>query len=144
MQRKEYQTAGRRALLQYLKDRAVKTPCGANEIYEGLCEAGDAPGRSSVYRMLGALCEAGVVRKFRADAESERYVYQYVGAGEHCDGHLHLHCLACGKIAHLKCHCNEEISAHLMASHGFMIDSGHSVLYGTCATCQKEAGDANG
>lgn len=144
MQRKEYQTAGRRALLQYVKEYTTATPRGADEIYEGMRERGEAPGRSSVYRMLGGLCELGTVRKFRADAGSERYVYQYVGEGEHCEGHLHLQCLSCGKIAHLKCHCNDEISAHLMASHGFAVDSGHSVLYGTCATCQKKAGEAHG
>lgn len=144
MQRKEYQTAGRRALLQYLKRETAGTPRGANEIFEALQGAENAPGRSSVYRMLAALCESGEVSKFRADAGRDGYVYQYVGAGEHCEGHLHLHCQSCGKIAHLKCHCNEEICAQLMASHGFMVDSGSSVLYGVCAACQKKVGEARG
>ena len=139
MQKKEYQTTGRRALLQYLKTY-TGAPQDADEIFTGLR---GACARSSVYRTLGALCESGVVRKFRADADGERYVYQYVGEGEHCDGHLHLQCLSCGRIAHLKCQCNEEISAHLMASHGFAVDSGHSVLYGTCASCRHGGGDEN-
>ena len=138
-EKKHYQTAGRTALLTYLKKHTSDAPQAAHEIYRGLGGGASTPGRSSVYRMLGDLAQEGLVRRFRAGAESEGYVYQFVGTEGHCEGHLHLQCLACGKIAHLKCACNTEITAHLMKTHGFLVDSGRSVLYGTCAACAASA-----
>lgn len=143
-EKKHYQTAGRTALLTYLKKYTSEAPQAAHEIYRGLGDGESTPGRSSVYRMLGDLAQEGLVRRFRASAEGEGYVYQFVGAGGNCEGHLHLQCLACGKIAHLKCACNAEITANLMKTHGFLVDSGRSVLYGTCASCAaSEGGNGN-
>ncbi len=143
-EKKHYQTAGRTALLTYLKKYTSEAAQAAHEIYRGLCDGEGAPGRSSVYRMLGDLAQEGLVRRFRAGAESEGYVYQFVGAEGHCEGHLHLQCLACGKIAHLKCACNAEIAENLMKTHGFLVDSGRSVLYGTCAACAAANEGGNG
>ncbi len=134
-EKKHYHTAGRAALLAYLKSNTGEAPQTADEIYRGLCAGGSAPGRSSVYRLLGELAADGGVRKFRADAEGEGYIYQFVGEHGGCEGHLHLQCLACGRVSHLKCACSAEITAHLMKTHGFAVNSGRSVLYGTCAAC---------
>ena len=131
-EKKRYQTAGRAALLAYLKEKTTDTPQGADEIYRCVLETGAAVGRSSVYRLLGELVEAGVVRKYAAKGGS---VYQFVGECAGCGGHLHLQCLSCGRVSHLKCDCNEEISSHLRKTHGFLVDSGRSVLFGTCAAC---------
>lgn len=139
MEKKQYQTAGRTALVDYLKRVADAPPQTADEIYEGLAAEDDAPGKSSVYRLLSALSESGEVRRFRADAENGGFVYQYVGTAGGCDGHLHLQCLVCGRISHLKCHCSAEISARMRQDHGFLVDNGRSVLYGTCAACATHA-----
>lgn len=138
MKKRTYQTTGRLALVAYLKKERNQAPQSAAEIFEGLCREGGAAARSSVYRMLAALCAEGAVRKFREGTGSNGYVYQYVGEGD-CSGHLHLQCLSCGKIEHLACRCSADISRHLMATHHFAVDSGASVLYGTCAAC-GEAG----
>ncbi|MBQ9802045.1 MAG: transcriptional repressor [Clostridia bacterium] len=140
-EKKQYQTAGRRALLSYLKKYTTETPRTAEEIYLGLSCGERAPGRSSVYRMLGELSAAGTVRKCRA--EGEGYAYQFVGAEGDCHGHFHLQCLSCGRISHLKCACGTEISAHLLKTHGFLVDCGRSVLFGTCAACAV-GGEAHG
>lgn len=132
-EKKQYQTAGRKALLSYLKEYTGETPKTAEEIYLGLSCGERAPGRSSVYRMLGELSAAGMVRKCRADGEG--YAYQFVGVEGDCHGHFHLQCLSCGKISHLKCACSTEIAAQLFKNHGFAVDSGRSVLFGTCAVC---------
>lgn len=136
--KKRYQTAGRAALLVYLKEKTADTPQSADEIYRRLGEAGAGVGRSSVYRLLGEFSASGTVRKYTAKGGC---VYQFVGERADCGGHLHLRCLSCGRVCHLKCDCNEEISSHLKAMHGFLVDSGRSVLYGTCAAC---AGGGNG
>ena len=137
MEKKQYNTVGRLRLAEYLRESAAGAPQSAEEIYQGLLSRGDAPGRSSVYRMLGTLCERGEVKKFPADSG---FVYQFVGA-RHCDGHFHLQCLDCGKVIHLECACGEQVAAQLQGSHGFVVDRGRSVLYGKCAACaeSKEA-----
>ena len=131
--KKQYQTAGRAALLAYLKRETTETPQTADEIYRGVTAMEHAPGRSSVYRMLGEFAADGTVRKYQAEGGGS--VYQFVGAHADCGGHLHLQCLSCGRVSHLKCGCSAEISLHLMKTHGFLVDSGRSVLYGTCSTC---------
>lgn len=138
--KKQYQTAGRTALLAYLKRETTETPQTADEIYGALLQAEHAPGRSSVYRMLGEFVADGTVRKYQAEGGGS--VYQFVGAHADCGGHLHLQCLSCGKVSHLKCDCSAEISHHLRKSHGFSVDSGRSVLYGTCSAC-VERGQGN-
>ncbi|MBE6595893.1 MAG: transcriptional repressor [Ruminococcaceae bacterium] len=139
MEKKQYQTVGRAALIRYLKRVCEAPPQTADEIYAGLSVEGDAPGKSSVYRILSALAASGEVRRSRSDAEHGGFVYQYVGAAGGCDGHLHLQCLVCGRISHLKCHCSTEISIKLLQDHGFRVDHGRSVLYGTCAACAAHA-----
>ena len=129
-EKKVYRTQGRVALLSYLKQRAGEAPETAEEIYAGLCAAGNAPGRSSVYRMLLELAKGGVVRRSRSQGAG--YVYQLSGE---CHGHLHLECVRCGKVSHLKCDCSAQITDHLLKTHGFTVDSGKSLLYGVCAAC---------
>lgn len=144
MESKRYHTAGRAALVAYLMRQTKDKPASAEEIYSGLSAEKKAPGRSSVYRQLGELCEAGEVRRYRADPTGEGFVYQYVGKKQGCDGHFHLQCLRCGRVEHLHCACAETLREHLMLEHGFAVDSGHSVLYGLCALCAgKEARRAN-
>lgn len=143
MKKKRYNTAGRTRLAAYMKQTANEPPQNAEKIYHGLSLACSAegvpvPGRSSVYRMLGALTETGEVQKFPAGKEESGYIYQHVGIHQHCDAHFHLHCLACGDVTHLECHCSDEVSDHLLAAHGFCVDRGRSVLYGVCAACSAK------
>ena len=142
MNKKHYNTAGRQRLAAYLKQTARMAPQNAEEIYTGLCQfcsanAEDAPGRSSVYRMLSTLSDEGEVKKFPASAGEGGFVYQYVGTQRHCDTHFHLHCLCCGQVAHLECDCSQSIFDHLFSTHGFRVDRGRSVLYGICELCAK-------
>jgi Fur family ferric uptake transcriptional regulator len=141
MEKKRYNTAGKLKLAAYLKGTADLPPQSAEEIYAGLCAAeGTAPGRSSVYRMLGTLCEEGTVQRFPAGTGENSFVYQHVGNHRSCHTHLHLHCTVCGTVTHLECKCSREITEHLMASHGFAVDAGRSVLYGTCTACAAKGG----
>lgn len=141
MQKRQYRTAGRVALIEYLKSTAEGAPQSVEQICEGLSQSKGAPACSSVYRTLSELAATGAVRKFRDTARTGGYLYQYVGEVGGCDGHFHLQCLSCGRVSHLKCACGEEIRAHLLATHGFAVESGASVLYGKCADCAKGGGE---
>lgn len=130
MEKKHYNTVGRAQLLACLTAHA-DTPRTAEEIYRALLASGKAPGRSSVYRMLSLLVDAGEVKKYRAE---RGYLYQYSGA-RNCEGHLHMQCLTCGGVIHLECACSDSLTEHLLDRHGFAVDRGKSLLYGTCAAC---------
>lgn len=134
METKHYHTVGREKLIAYLRTHAADTPRGAQEIFTGLCADGDAPGYSSVYRLLSQLASEGTVRRLRAPAPAKGHLFQYVDAHA-CHAHFHLHCLSCGAVTHLECDCGDEIASHLRREHGFTTDRGRSVFYGTCAAC---------
>ena len=142
MEKKQYQTAGRACLVEYLRKNADLAPQSADEIYAGLCaeeNVGKKPGRSSVYRMLSTLTEQGEVKKFATGDERGVSVYQYVGE-RRCNAHFHLHCLSCGQVTHLSNTCGDQLAGTLMQSVDFFVDRGRSVLYGVCAACaEKEA-----
>lgn len=137
MSKKQYQTVGRTLLTEYLSATARTRPQRADEIYDGLMLTGHAPGKSSIYRLIAAMCEEGTLRRTREGGEGG-FVYQYVGVEHACHNHFHLQCLSCGSVMHLECACSEEIAAHLEKEHGFAVDSGRSVLYGICTECQKK------
>ena len=134
METKHYNTVGREKLVAHLRTHAAETPQSAEAIFAGLSAKGDAPGYSSVYRLLSKLVSEGTVRRLRAPAPAKGYLFQYTDAHA-CHAHFHLHCLSCGAVMHLECDCGEEIAAHLWREHGFTADLGRSVFYGTCAAC---------
>ena len=134
MEHKHYNTVGRDKLVAFLREHAASTPKSAEEIYEALSACGEAPGYSSVYRLLSRLVEEGEVQRLRAPAPARGYLFQFAAAHA-CHAHFHLHCLCCGAVTHLECACGEEIAAHLRREHGFSTDCGRSVIYGTCAQC---------
>ena len=75
--------------------------------------------------------------------KGERAVYQYIDEGRHCRDHLHLKCVRCGEIIHLDCHFMQEVQAHLLQEHGFVLQCEGSVLYGLCRRCaEQQAGNA--
>ena len=137
-----YKTAGRQRLLAFLQrhpDRQFPVEELARELELGGADhpTRDLPvargSRSSLYRHLSELCDEGSVRKYRSESQSA-YVYQYVGQGGCCH-HFHLKCLSCGALVHLECAVSEELLAHISSDHHFRVDSGRSILYGTCEAC---------
>ena len=139
MEKKQYKTRGKEALLAYLRQTA-DAPQSCKEICLALADTAGAPSQSSVYRMLATLCESGEVKRHRLAPPEEGYTYQYVGGMHHCESHFHLHCLRCGGVWHLECDCGNEIDAHLRNTHGFSADRGRSVIYGVCAACGEKEG----
>ena len=128
--RNSYHTQQRCALLAFLSAHADEQ----FTVEQLLAAMGDeAPGRSTVYRALDRLVEEGTVRRF-APESSGSAAYQAMDPG-HCDAHLHLKCVQCGRIYHLDCHFMDEVRAHLMAEHGFTLQCEGSVLYGLCRSC---------
>ena len=95
----EYKTQQKEVLLGFLYAHR-DTPMSVEEISERLRGACDnAPGKSTVYRLMGRLCEEGSVKRFEK-GNSRTFLYQFAG-GEACRHHLHLRCLSCGRLLHM-------------------------------------------
>ncbi len=131
-----YKTPGRERLLTYFNTHPDRQ-FTAEELVEALSrEAGGPVGKSSLYRHLSELCADGVLRKYR-DEHQSAFVYQYVACGD-CSRHFHLKCLHCGRLVHLECDVSDHLLTHILSDHAFAVDSGRSILYGTCRACEKK------
>lgn len=130
-----YETEQKRILLAYMKahsDRAYTI--------EELCEEmkkepmlKSVPGKSTVYRIMPLLVEAGLVKRF-VKGNSRRFLYQMV-VGDHCDNHLHMRCSVCGKLYHMEDQESEELLLQVMKKHHFQVDESSTVLVGQCEGC---------
>jgi len=103
------------------------------EIIEELNKNGVIAGQSTIYRQIKKLCDAGLIKKY---SENGTYKYQYKGKECECDNHMHLKCTSCEKVFHIEC-CTNELVSRIYKSHGFKVDSGSTILYGTCSACSK-------
>lgn len=140
-----YQTGQKRILLAYMKAHSDQA-FTIEELYEGMKEepaVTAVPGKSTVYRIMPELVEAGLVKRFVKE-NSRKFLYQMV-CGEHCDAHLHMKCSVCGKLYHMEDRESEELFLQVMKKHHFQIDEGKTVLFGQCEGCcqdREEQGDS--
>ncbi len=126
---KGYQTEQKRMLLAFLQNGSA-LPMTIEQIAEGLARQG-GPGKSTVYRLMNQLVEEGAVRRF-VRGNSRHFVYQLMP--ERCMAHLHCRCVACGRLYHLDETLSQSMSQQL-ASLGFALDAGKTMLVGTCSSC---------
>lgn len=94
----------------------------------------NTPARSTVYRLITHLTEEGEVKRF-VPKNSRKAAYQIV-VGEHCDSHLHLKCMGCGKLFHLDEGISDELLDKVRSTSGFSVNEEETVLFGKCDTCQ--------
>jgi Fur family ferric uptake transcriptional regulator len=96
------------------------------------CLAPDGKGKSTIYRLVSRLVDAGCVRRV-ADGKTRHVTYQFIG-GEKCSEHLHLKCVDCGKLIHLDENISHAFGQALKDSRGFFLDEG-ALLFGKCSDC---------
>ena len=130
----QYNTKNQELLLQYLKETA-----GRHVTVQDICDHfkshGNAIGTTTVYRQLERFVDEGIVNKYLLDGSSAAY-FEYVDH-DHCGEETCFHCKCekCGKLIHLHCEEMEAIQNHIMAHHGFKLDSVKTVFYGICEDC---------
>ncbi len=103
----------------------------ADELVIDLRQAGLKVSRSTVYRTLPLLVEAGLLREFRL---TNRTVY------EHDYGypsHDHLHCSQCGKIVEFRNDAVRELRETVSRELGFRATQHRFVITGVCPDCTK-------
>ena len=88
--------------------------------------------KSTIYRTLELLAEAGCVYKSELDGE---FIYHHAEEGHH----HHLVCRRCGKTID----CAEDLFAPVQGllgeKYGFRVDFKHVVMSGLCKECQSKA-----
>ncbi len=131
----KYSTVSHTMIMKYLMDNREKVVT-VNDIDNYLKEQGVTVNITTIYRFLNKLSDGGEVMKYVA-SKGEMSTFQYVNEEEHqCREHLHLNCTKCGKVIHLECGFMKEISQHIGAHHGFVLQCETSVLYGICKACR--------
>lgn len=129
--KREYNTEQKRKIIEFLKTNKDKHWTAA-EIAAAVCD--EHLGKSTVYRLISRLFEAGVIRRFESSG-SKSFVYQYAGHDLDCDSHFHLKCVKCGRLVHMHCAELEHVKKHIIDDHNFIIGSKRAVLYGECTSC---------
>ncbi|UAL29688.1 transcriptional repressor [Nocardioides rotundus] len=95
----------------------------------------------AVYDCLGALTDAGLVRRIQPAGSVARYELR-VG-----DNHHHLVCRACGSVTDVDCAVGGAPcltpagDEHL--THGFVVDEAEVIYWGLCAACAQGSDDPN-
>lgn len=102
----------------------------ADEIMERLRADGEAVGKATVYRTLGLLVEAGLVREHDFGEGFRRY--EPSPTRPH---HEHLVCTRCGKVIEFEAPEIERLESEIADRHRFLPDHHKVEIYGLCEEC---------
>ena len=133
-----YNTKQRELILNVMKNATGHLT--AQDITKAISEEGYNVGSATIYRYLDKLVESGEVRKYIVE-EGKSACYQYVGHNHDCRQHYHLKCSRCGKLLHVECEYLDNVEAHILKHHGFVLNNEKTVLYGICSECREITGD---
>jgi Fur family transcriptional regulator, stress-responsive regulator len=87
----------------------------------------------TVYDVLRALTDAGLVRRIQPAGATARYESRV------SDNHHHVVCRSCGAIADVDCAVGHAPCLAAADDHGFVIDEAEVVYWGTCPTCSEKS-----
>lgn len=125
-------TAQRLALLRAVAARPHGT---AEEVAEAVRNEIGTISRQAVYDALGALVDAGLLRRIQPAGSPARYERR-VG-----DNHHHLVCRSCGRIVDVDCARGRKPCLDPVDDHGFVIDEAEVVYWGRCPACRRDGPD---
>ncbi|MBO5397085.1 MAG: transcriptional repressor [Clostridia bacterium] len=133
-----YNTHQKDILLSFLRENK-DTPMGIDELSVRLSETcPDAPGKSTIYRLIGQLVEKGTVKRF-VKGNSRQFLYQLAGS-EECHSHLHLKCTECGKLLHMGHTLSEKMLSDILGESDFSVKVDSTTLFGCCKDCRIKEG----
>lgn len=132
---REYKSKGKMEIINFMRTHNNHRLTVA-EILEGLKKEGKAINRSTIYRNLEKLTDSGDIICYKG-SESESAFYQYSGEHRECNTHLHLQCISCGKIFHLKHDFIDEFMSQLLNDYNVELDVSHTMLVGKCEVCRN-------
>lgn len=130
-----YRTQQKTDLIDFLK-RHAESAFTIDEIVEEMKadpSFENAPGKSTVYRLMSKLVEEGTVTCFSKGGGSKA-TYQIIG-GEHCHHHMHMKCTGCGRLLHMSDEDSGKLMKQIRNLSNFDIDLSQTLLFGRCEGC---------
>jgi Fe2+ or Zn2+ uptake regulation protein len=103
----------------------------ADDIWRAAASRHPSFNRSTAYRVLDQLCDAGIVQQTRFGDSAH---FEIAGAPER---HYHLVCRRCGSIENLPSDGLAEITGRLARQHGFTVRSVDLTIEGECRSCRR-------
>lgn len=109
----------------------------AEDVAERLRDEGVHVGKATIYRTLGLLVDVGLAAEHDFDEGFKRYETRIGPA--HSD---HLVCTACGEVVEFHRDELDRIQEQVARSRGFHVLTRQLKIFGLCARCDAESGDA--
>jgi Fur family ferric uptake transcriptional regulator len=118
-------TKPRLAVLQALAERPHSDTAAVMDVVRDRLEVS----HQAVYDVLGALTDAGLVRRIQPAGSLARYE---ILRG---DNHHHLVCRSCGSVVDVPCAVGAAPCLAAQEDHGFSIDEAEVIYWGLCPPC---------
>lgn len=125
-------TKPRLAVLEALEDRPHSDTA---TIIDAVRARLDAVSHQAVYDCLGALTEAGLVRRIQPAGSIARYELH------HADNHHHLVCRGCGAMTDVACAVGAAPCLDVRHDHGFTVDEAEVIYWGLCPSCSTQTSE---
>jgi Fur family ferric uptake transcriptional regulator len=119
-------TAQRLAVMRTVAERPHAT---ADEIHADVRDRIGSVSRQTVYDALGALTDAGLIRRIEPARSPARYEDR-IG-----DNHHHLICRACGRVVDVDCAVGEVPCLTAADDAGYEVDEAEVIYWGRCPEC---------
>lgn len=130
---KQRNTKQKQIVIDFLKEN-MNVHLMPEQIIENLKNENRKVSQATVYRILNALTDEGIIRKYFIN-DSQCSCYQYIKDKDVCKSHYHLICSECGKVLHFE---NKKIAGirdEILKEEEFSIDLKRVVFYGICSSC---------
>lgn len=134
-----YNTKQKKLVFELMKNNAPKQ-LSCDEITYILLQQGTPVGKTTVYRQLERLVTDGKLKKL-SPHNSKSHLYQFIDEDMHCEEHMHLRCIRCGRYEHLSCDFMKSVYEHISQQHDFAISNSHTEIMGICGSCAKGEGN---
>ncbi|MBW6515771.1 MAG: transcriptional repressor [Candidatus Cloacimonetes bacterium] len=112
---------------------AIHSHFDAEELYQMMRNNKSNVSLATVYRTLPYLLQAGLIRKSMCDESKEHYEHIYGHPN-----HLHLLCVACGRIVEQTDEELERVLNRIAKHNGFSMQDNTVRIKGLCSLCRKK------
>ena len=136
-----YKTEQKKLLIDFLSQHSGESFTIEEIEKEMLLSGINAPGLSTIYRLMPTLVEDGLVKRFPGDRK-RRFLYQITN-GEQCGHHLHMKCTGCGRLIHMNDTVSDALLKEITTLSNFSVDRGKTVLFGKCESCKSDKAERN-
>lgn len=125
----------RLTILQYFLETAGHMT--VDDLYRIIHRKHSEIGRTTIYRTLKLLCDAGLADSIELRDGLTRFEHRY--RHEH---HDHMICLECGTILEFVSAEIERLQDEIAEAYGFAIDSHRHQIFGVCQKCTRRRAPA--